>query len=90
VLFTISESNRLLLGTEEGIYIAELAKDGKFLLESFYLYMYILYKTDSADTLFCDELKVFLFSNVLWKWDPFWTEIILVNFYQLEMFRIVI
>ena len=28
VLF--SESNRLLLGTEEGLYIAELAKDGEF------------------------------------------------------------
>ena len=27
VLF--SESNRLLLGTEEGLYIAELAKDGE-------------------------------------------------------------
>ena len=37
-MWFVSESNRLLLGTEEGLYIAELAKDG----ENFYLFKSVI------------------------------------------------
>lgn len=40
--FDVAESSRLLLGTEEGIYIAELAKDGRcrFCLLHCFLYSF--------------------------------------------------